>query len=149
MIKGRFGNTSGRPYIDGYIEIPHLAVRGNISFVLDTGSDCTVLMPMDAKRLGLDYAKLEGAEQDESQGFNGKSIDFVVPAVLIIKEEGSVAHGYEINLRVPERKDDTDDIPSIVGRDVLDHWRYTIDRTAGVIEATIKWSKQKFDLSIS
>jgi hypothetical protein len=146
MIKGRFGNTSGRPYIDGYLEIPHLSVRGNISFVLDTGSDCTVLMPLDANRLRLDYARLVGSPQDESQGFNGRSVDFVVPASLIIREETAFAHGYEIDLRVPEPKDGTDDIPSILGRDILDHWRFTIDRKSSVIEAIVNWSKQRFDL---
>lgn len=146
MIKGRFGNTSGRPYIDGYLEIPHLSVRGNISFVLDTGSDCTVLMPLDARRLKLNYTQLEGSEQDESQGFGGKSIDFIVPAILMIREVGSTVHGYEVDLRVAEPKDGTEDIPSILGRDVLDHWRYTIDRQLSLIEATVKWSKQRFDL---
>jgi hypothetical protein len=54
MIQGRFGNTSGRPYVEGRLVIPRLKVRGDISFIFDTGADQTVLMPMDGTRLLLD-----------------------------------------------------------------------------------------------
>ena len=39
MLKGRFGDTSGRPYIEGHILLPRLKKRGNVSFVFDTGAD--------------------------------------------------------------------------------------------------------------
>ena len=55
MIEGRFGNTSGRPYIEAHIDIPSLKISGSVSFLVDTGSDCTVLMQLDAARLKIDY----------------------------------------------------------------------------------------------
>jgi hypothetical protein len=36
MIEGRFGDTSGRPYIEGRLSLPRLGVVGDISFIFDT-----------------------------------------------------------------------------------------------------------------
>ena len=42
---------------------------GNISFIFDTGADTSLLMPLDAQRLGIDY---EGFEKEEaSLGIGG------------------------------------------------------------------------------
>lgn len=58
MLRGRFGDTSGRPYIEGHVFLPRLEKRGNVSFLFDTGAD-TSLMPVDGLRVGIDYAELE------------------------------------------------------------------------------------------
>ena len=58
MLVGRFGNTSGAAFIEAYISLPDLALAGPVSFLVDTGADQTMLMPVDATRLGVDHAQL-------------------------------------------------------------------------------------------
>ena len=58
MLRGRFGDTSGRPYMSAHVFVPRLDVASNISFLFDTGVDATVLMPADAERVGIDYDDL-------------------------------------------------------------------------------------------
>ena len=58
MLQGRFGDTSGRPYLEGRFYIPRLGVQGNISFLVDTGADSTTLLPADANKLNIDHSEL-------------------------------------------------------------------------------------------
>jgi hypothetical protein len=46
-IAGRFGDTTGRPYLEGRLVLPRLGKRGDFSFLVDTGADYTYLMPGD------------------------------------------------------------------------------------------------------
>ena len=58
MLRGRFGDTSGRPYMEGHVLLPRLGLSGNVSFIFDTGADTSLLMPLDAQRMGIDYGLL-------------------------------------------------------------------------------------------
>ena len=69
MLFGRFGKTSGRPYISAWVSIPRLGLAGNVSFIFDTGADSSVLMPADAATLGVDYKQLSNTI--ESFGIGG------------------------------------------------------------------------------
>ena len=62
MLQGRFGDTSGRPYMEGHVLLPRLGWRGYVSFIFDTGADTSLLMPLDARRMGI------GAECAEAPG---------------------------------------------------------------------------------
>jgi hypothetical protein len=145
MIHGRYGNTTGRPYIEGHLTIPFLNVEGLVSFLVDTGSDGTVLMPLDVVRLKVDYSRL--TTTDESIGIGGRSTVYVVPAILMIPEEARIAHIYEFELRVAERRPELEKTPSLIGRDILRHWRLTFDWTRSRLSAEILHSDKQFPLS--
>jgi hypothetical protein len=85
MLLGRFGNTSGRPYLEGRLVLTRLGLAADISFIVDTGADKTVVMPLDGTRLGVDYANL--------------TRPFVSTGIM--------------------------NIPSLLGRDILDRWQMT------------------------
>ena len=53
MLKGWFGDTTGRPYIEARIAFPRLRALGLVSFVLDTGADRSLLMPRDCILTGV------------------------------------------------------------------------------------------------
>ena len=38
---------------------PGLGKSGNVSFIFDTGADTSLLMPLDAQRMGIDYGMFE------------------------------------------------------------------------------------------
>ncbi|MXZ46889.1 MAG: hypothetical protein F4Z08_07880 [Chloroflexi bacterium] len=45
MIEGRFGDTSGRPYVEGRVYFARFDLEGDISFLVDTGADASLLNP--------------------------------------------------------------------------------------------------------
>ena len=74
MLRGRFGDTSGRPYMEGHVLLPRLGWSGNVSFIFDTGADTTLLMPLDAQRMGIDYGLFEN--EVSTLGIGGESTNF-------------------------------------------------------------------------
>jgi hypothetical protein len=145
MLRGRFGDTTGRPYIEGHLSIPSLQVSGSVSFLIDTGSDCTVPMQLDAARLKIDYSRL--SKRVESTGIGGLSNDFVVPAALLFSDPGVKIYGYSVDLRIAEPKPELRTTPSLLGRDVINHWRIVYDPTAKVLTGEVLASDKEFPIS--
>jgi len=123
MLRGRFGDTSGRPYIEGSLFLPNLNIRGNISFLVDTGSDETRLHPSDGIRLNIDYGQLGG--DAESIGTSGISHDFIESAIVAFSEPKRFLYVYNITLRIAPYDTGILDLPSLLGRNILDQWRMT------------------------
>lgn len=123
MLRGRFGDTSGRPYIEGRLILPNLNIRGDLSFLVDTGADVSRLHPMDGIRLKIDYGQLSG--DVETVGINGTSHDFTEPAVVVFSEPKRFLYVYNITLRIAPDDPGIRDLVSVLGRDILDQWRMT------------------------
>jgi hypothetical protein len=121
MLTGRFGDTTGRPYIEGRLILPRLEIRGDISFCVDTGADRSLLHPGDGERMGIDYTKLTG--ETESVGVGGIRHSFVEPALLVFSEPKRFLYVYIIDLAISPPSLDIMDLPSLLGRDILDRWR--------------------------
>src|SRR5438046_2893461 len=98
MLTGRFGNTTGRPYIEGRLYLPRLSVQGDISFLLDTGADGSMLMPADAIRLGVPYDALQG--DNEASGIGGTVNCFVEHVVFAFTEPGAAVYVYELAIDI-------------------------------------------------
>ncbi len=145
MLKGRFGNTSGRPFFSGSLFIPRLDRGGAISFLVDTGADCSVLMPADAKRLGVDYAKL-GRRRVETFGVGGRSSDYAVDAIVTLIYPGIAAYAWDIELRVMAPKRAIAQTPSLLGRDVLNRLRLVYEPAAALLEAEVRSCDARVDL---
>ena len=77
--------------------MPRLGLNGNISFIFDTGADTSLLMPLDAWRIGVNYAELHVSEQ--SLGIGGVSTNFIEPAFLAFVGDSEL-YGYEIQLGI-------------------------------------------------
>lgn len=126
MLRGRFGDTSGRPYVEGHILLPRMRVSGNVSFVFDTGADTSLLMPLDGQRMGIDYTRFQ--EKDESLGIGGVSENFIEPAYLAFVGDDEL-YGYKIELRICKPSEEIMTIPSLLGRDIIDRWRVIYDKS--------------------
>lgn len=124
-LKGRFGNTSGRPYIEGRLHLPRLAISGDVSFCVDTGADATVLLPADGMRLGVDYEGL--GPEIESVGVGGISLDYREEAVVIFSDPAKALYAYTIELVISSPSPDVMALPSLLGRDILNRWRMMYD----------------------
>jgi len=117
MIYGRFGDTSGRPYVEARLVIPSLGIATNISFLVDTGADTTVLMPMDAAKAGLDYSQL--TRTSVSIGVGGEANNFLVDAYVTFNDSGSLKV-FQVTLTVYPYSDAIKDVPSLLGRNIID-----------------------------
>ena len=120
MLYGRYGDTSGRPYIEGRLLLPRLQVIGDISFCIDTDADRTMLMPIDAVNLGVDHSTLTGDEP--TYGISGLMRTFLEPAVLLFTESAKNIYAYFLDLLIAPLSPDLPGF-SLLGRDVINQWR--------------------------
>jgi hypothetical protein len=135
MIRGRFGNTSGCPYIEGRVVIPRLKVAGNVSFIADTGADETVLMPIDAGRLAVNFNILSNASV--SLGVGGLSRDHLEPAIVYFREAGVCFFAYYIDLRISTPSPYNLKIYSLLGRNIMDNWSVVFDKPNNTLHANV------------
>ena len=114
--------------------LPRMGLNGNISFLFDTGADSSVLMPLDAQRMGIDYKKLRRIEQ--SFGIGGASETYIEPAYLAFVGDDEL-YGYEIDVRICAPSNSILPIPSLLGRDIIDRWRVTYDKPESRLSAEV------------
>ena len=122
VLLGRIGDTSGSPYIEGQLFIPRLDVRSNISFLVDTGADSTTLLPSDTLKLGISYEDLR-LNSHPSVGVGGLSHNYVEEAVIAFTATATAAFYYKIRLEILGWDSALMSLPSLLGRDILKHWR--------------------------
>lgn len=122
--------------------MPRLERRGNVSFLFDTGADTSLLMPVDGLRMGVDYADLGNTEV--TLGIGGLSETFIEPAYLAFLGEG-VLYGYQVELRICQPAEALREVPSLLGRDVIDNWRVIYDKTNMELSADIVFADTTID----
>ena len=122
MLRGRFGHASKRPYIQGRLFIPRLEIWSDVSFLVDTGADRTTLLPADGSRMGLNCDTLIRSPIP-SVGIGGTSRSYTEESAVLFNEPGKALYVYEIALEIVGPDDHLMDIPSLLGRDILNRWR--------------------------
>lgn len=115
MLTGRWGDTTGRPYIEGRL------LRGYISFCIDTGADRTILMPSDSVRMKLDFDLL--SRPTRAVGLGGQALLFDERARLAFSEPPNRIYVYDLDVKIAADDDQIGDVPSLLGRDILNRWR--------------------------
>lgn len=125
MIIGSF-DSDGAPFVEGVLVIPRLSINKEISFLIDTGSDTTCLMPTDGTRLGIDYGTLTGP-QANTYGSGGNSKPHRYRSLLSFTEENARQRTYVIDLLIYPQDPDLDILDSPLGRDILNRWRMRYD----------------------
>ncbi len=149
MLIGRFGDTSGRPYLEGRVVLPRLNVRADFSFVVDTGADETFLMPGDGLTMKLPYGSL-AAFNDDSIGASGPIRSTNEPAWVAFSD-GDKLYGYSLNLAILEFRRDMLMVPTLLGRDILHRWAMNYRHSAARLEFEVEsadvivpWNHQGF-----
>lgn len=124
MIKGRFGDSTTAPYVGGTIAI-HGYRRQNVSFLVDTGADKTVLMPADSALLGIDHSKLKHVVV--CKGVGGDAYGDVLHGIVTFVDENGGLFTYKVEVIVLEPTENNKDTPSLLGRDIINRWRMYYD----------------------
>jgi len=133
MLRGRFGDTSGAPYLEAHVSFPRLGLRGLVSFLVDTGADATVLMPPDSMKLGVDFRSLKNATT--SVGIGGVSKGYSERAAISFFDHRYI-YTYVLNVEVSAPTLDNRRFPSLLGRDILGQWRIIMDASRRQITCT-------------
>ena len=132
LLAGRFGNTTGRPYIEGRLVLPRPNLSFHVSFIVDTGADQTVLMPDDGMTAGIDYNDLQGGET--VSGVGGAVAAYVESAIVLFTIPKKRLFAYNIDLLIFPVAPDLQGMPSLLGRNILDSWRMTYSPLNGQLE---------------
>ncbi len=136
MLTGRFGETTGRPYLEGRVIVPRFGIDADVSFLVDTGADTSLLSSTDAFDMGIDYSLLTG--ETESVGTAGVATNFTEPASLVFIDPGNYVYVYHVDLEIASPNPDLMYIPSLLGREVIDRWRMVYDRPKSTLSFTVR-----------
>lgn len=154
MIHGRFGNTTGSPYVEARVSFPRLKNvlktpapgEADVSFLADTGADRTTIMPTDFSRFLLDESQFQN--QTEVYGVSGKGIAFVEEAIITFSELGVGLRVYVRGIMIMKSTQYIQQAPSLLGRDIMSNWSVIFDAPANRFAArivradhTLKFSK--------
>ena len=134
MIVGWFDDI-GRPYVEGRIIIPRLQISHRVQFLVDTGADITCLHPSDAREIGIPFPRLRN--RGRSRGVGGVSRNFREPAIVAFKD-GNLTRLYAIELRIAQPNESNQNLPSLLGRNIINNWRAEYDPAYGVLEFTAR-----------
>ena len=130
MLTGRLGNTSGAPYLEAHIFFPRLSVRGLVSFLVDTGADGAIFMPTDSKKLGIRFQSLR--TPTVTAGIGGSARCFTEQVVLSFSDSKFV-YSYLFPVDLAEPSISNQRIPSLLGRDILNRWRFVLEPSRNLV----------------
>ena len=124
------------PLIEVTIKIPMLAIEKPFSLMVDTGASITALHARDVPMLGKRGYRLIRRLNNSSNpsGVGGSAIYFGVPAQIVFEHEDGALEQHDFDLWVAKRARKGSrklanqlKIPSVLGRDVLCHFRTVMD----------------------
>lgn len=110
--------------MEARVSFPRLRLRGLVSFLVDTGADGTVLMPLDSRKLGIDFHSLRNPRA--SEGIGGTAQTFRELAVLSFSDSRYI-YSYLIPLHIMVPTPHNIRINSLLGRDILKSGRFALD----------------------
>jgi hypothetical protein len=145
MLRGRFGNTSGRPFLEGRVALPRLGITGDISFLVDTGADHTVIMPIDAGRLAIPFNLL--GNKVLSSGIGGSNSNFQEPAILVFSDIGVSLHAYFVDVWIADPTTTIPIIPSLLGRNLMNNWNVICAKPQDRLEAEVVFDDLRISLT--
>lgn len=138
MLVGRFDGL-GRPRIGAVVRIAGLGLRREVQFLVDTGSTTTSLNTDDLT--GLDLSGI-GPKRPVGVGYGGVLLGYQLPGAAHFEERGVGAYGFQVDMLLVDEPE-LAGLPSVLGRDILQHWRMVHDPTNEILEFEI-WQAHDF-----
>ena len=133
MIRGSFDRAS--PVVECRLVIPRLSVNHRLMLLVGTGASASCLHPADAIRTGIPFDEL--GNRVGYAGIGGSSAYFRESANLLF-EESSYLQIYRLDLQIAASAGSNRELPSLLGRDVLNRRRMDYDSADGRLECTVR-----------
>ena len=124
MIAGRFTDDA-LPIIECTVFLPRFGLSGQVTFLLDTGSDTTILHPDAAADLDCPFDLLDNPAEFISAG--GVLLYYTEPAVLSFNHVDGDTAEFAIDISIAKPDPITDSLDSLLGRDLLNQVRMEYD----------------------
>ena len=115
MIDGYFTDGGG-PYVETRVSLPRFGIAEVVHFLVDTGSDTTILHPKDGEFMGCPFDRLENPAAVSS--ISGAQTYYVEPAVVSFFD-GATRRDFRIGIYIARPLPELDELDSLLGRDVL------------------------------
>ena len=128
-VQGGF-NGHGRPRVSALIRLPRLGVMSNISFILDTGADITMISHRDALEMGVKPKMLK--KPSLVTGVGGELRLFAEQAQAAFESGNGKIYVYNQKLHISDK---TGPSQSLLGRDIIDRWKILYHPGEGVLQA--------------
>ena len=136
MISGTFGR-SGRLYADCRVTIPRFRISTGIRFLVDTGSDETIIHPRDIEEAGIMVPFPENMPR--VPGIGGSSAMLKAGGTLLFTDADRITqYPYRLAVNIARPSNHNRNFPSLLGRDVLDCWYLESDPTNRLLQFTVR-----------
>ena len=115
-------------------------VVGEVTFLVDTGAASSVLMAGDVIDLGIDWNALPISPHTYI-GAGGIARSRVASAFVIFEEIGVGTHVYwvpELSVFEPDEEFQRAQVPSLLGRDILNRWEMLYNPSEDRLELRVK-----------
>ena len=111
--------------MEGALGFPRLGIEHWMTFLVDTGCDTSTVMPADSNRMALPWPRLRMSGL--AIGVGGAVREFSEPAALAFRDSDGGTYVYRLNISIMPPSTIMGDIPSLLGRDILNRWRMVYD----------------------
>jgi hypothetical protein len=124
----------GRPFITGTLSIPRLNFVSQIPFLVDTGSDTSIVHPRDAMKLGILHdLHFAGSDLGLSSGIGGNVAEYDEPCELLLEHEDGASERLLVSMGFAAPTVANFGFPSLMGRDILRYYRLTFEELRGLV----------------
>lgn len=111
-----------------------MALGDEVTFLVDTGSDRTVIHPRDAEKLRLSYERsFIGSDVTTVVGIGGRAEEHIEPCFVLLQHDDRRLDRILIPMHFARPVPDNALFPSVLGRDVISYYRLVFDQKAGVV----------------
>ena len=146
MLHGTFGVEDGSLQLDGTLILPELQLQLPIRLLVDTGATNTCVHPEALEDLGVKVQAITQLPKSEIAGIGGSITVYEAQGFLAF-QDGDTVHLYQRPFSIFD-PEDPPDVPSILGRDVLERWRMVYARAQGVLEFDVLDSDYTWSVSL-
>ena len=136
MIHGSI-QQDDRPMVAGLARLPNSRLERSILFLVDTGADLTILHPLDAELLGVNFDGLGCGQSIAGIGGSAKVYDQQLRLLFTDADTGAW-YEYNLTVLVAAPTEHNKSFPSLLGRDILRFWLTEYDPSNGLVRFTVR-----------
>lgn len=115
----------GRGYLSALVHFPRWDIYDRVDFLVDTAAPFTSLSPVDSFAMGVPYRDLSFSH--EARGAGGTARYGEEQAALVFATSGESVYVQTIRLFIVRPTEGSENLPSILGADLLNQWAMTSD----------------------